>query len=78
MQGYIVVLALVFKLAPRLGIIGIAQRVMHGFHKVVEGSRERNAVVRKLVEKLGTRVGLACLKPRVASWRYDRGIALID
>jgi hypothetical protein len=74
MQGYIVVLALVFKLAPRLDVVWIAMRVIKGFQAIVDGTRERNAVLRKLVEKLGTRAGLACLKPRVASWRYDRGI----
>lgn len=32
-----------------------------------------NAVVRKLQTKLTQRVGLCYLKPKVASWRYQRG-----
>jgi hypothetical protein len=77
MQGFLVVLALVFKLAPRLDVGVIAGMVIKDFPRIVDGSRERNAVIRKMVEKLGTRVALACLKPRIASWRYERGMILL-
>jgi hypothetical protein len=73
MQGWMGTLALIFKLAPRLDVQEATGAIMRGFESVVRGTRARNAVIRKLVLKLGTRVGLACLKPRVASWRYDRG-----
>ncbi|KAK9767248.1 hypothetical protein K7432_003080 [Basidiobolus ranarum] len=32
-----------------------------------------NTLIRKLVYKLTQRIGLCCLRPRVASWRYQRG-----
>ncbi len=32
-----------------------------------------NTLLRKLSTKLATRIGLVCLKPRLAAWRYQRG-----
>jgi len=36
-------------------------------------ARADNILLRKLLTKLSQRIGMVYLKPRIASWRYQKG-----
>lgn len=72
--GVLRALAAVYKFGEREHLLEFAESCWHdALHmsetKIAEGS----TLVRQLSIKLASRVGLVFLRPRVISWRYDRG-----
>ncbi|KAF9969008.1 hypothetical protein BGZ73_008847 [Actinomortierella ambigua] len=72
--GVMSTLCWIFKLAQREFLLPIAAEV-EAILVVTEAHDKfnSNASVKKLIVKLSQRVGLCLLKPRVATWRYQRG-----
>ncbi|EGD78176.1 hypothetical protein PTSG_09052 [Salpingoeca rosetta] len=71
--GVMTALPALFKFAQREAILPYADRILavvHRHHLMTNA----NTLVRKLSTKLVQRVGMSHLPPRVASWRYQRGM----
>ena len=72
--GILRTLAAIYKIGRRDALLEFAESSWQD----VENTRETDlakdsTLIRQLSMKLACRVGLAFLKPRVVSWRYDRG-----
>ena len=67
-------LAAIFKLGTRDALLGVASRAW-GDARDLAASPEASgsALVRQLACKLAQRIGLLFLRPRVVTWRYERG-----
>ncbi|KAH3743339.1 beta-tubulin cofactor D [Pelomyxa schiedti] len=61
--GILATIAVIFKQGPRLELLPYSQNILH------LGARGL-----KLVTKLVQRIALVFLKPKVATWRYNRGL----
>ena len=73
-------LAAIFKLGTREALLGVAERAW-GDARDLQSSRAAagSALVRQLACKLAQRIGLLFLRPRVVTWRYERGArSLVD
>jgi len=72
--GILSALASIFKAGSREVVLEHAATVW-GLTKCIADSKlaKDSTLVRQLCIKLGSRVGLVFMKPRVVSWRYDRG-----
>jgi tubulin-specific chaperone D len=73
LRGHLRCLAGIFKLGSRellLASLGLVWPVLEigNFPSI-----KNNSLLRKLYAKLVSRIALACMKHRVASWRYSRG-----
>jgi hypothetical protein len=66
----------VFKYGPRLGLLPHVETIMPICRQAFVPGNPLfgNSAVRKLAIYLAQRLGLCCLKPKIASWRYQRGI----
>ncbi|GAB6032084.1 hypothetical protein CHUAL_010448 [Chamberlinius hualienensis] len=70
--GQMSALALLFKHGKREDLLPLASRVLNNLQKK-DIKSVNNTILRKLFMKLTQRLGITFLKPRIASWRYQRG-----
>ena len=73
-------LAAIFKLGTRGALLGVAERAWGDARDLSNSpAADGSALVRQLACKLAQRIGLLFLKPRVVTWRYERGArSLVD
>nr|XP_009859600.1 tubulin-specific chaperone D-like [Ciona intestinalis]XP_018668800.1 tubulin-specific chaperone D-like [Ciona intestinalis] len=76
-KGCLFALALVFKQGKRDDVLPFCTEVLDEIQRT-EILSVKNTVLRKLVIKLTQRLGMTLLKPRLASWRYQRGNRSLD
>ena len=77
MKGCLSALALVFKQGKRADLLKFCCSVLDRI-QAVNILEMNNLVLRKLAVKLTQRVGMTLLKPRLATWRYQRGNRSLD
>mmetsp|Transcript_15457 Transcript_15457/g.50826 ORF Transcript_15457/g.50826 Transcript_15457/m.50826 type:complete len:1003 (+) Transcript_15457:313-3321(+) len=66
--------AAIFKLGARDALLPLAEKTWESIRTLVESPMAKEStLVRKLTAKLATRLALVFLRPRVVSWRYQRG-----
>lgn len=70
--GTILALAYIFKIGDRSFTQVFAGRILNTF-KSCDLQTSKHELIVKLTVKLKQRIGLTFLKPKVASWRYQRG-----
>ncbi|ORX81575.1 ARM repeat-containing protein [Basidiobolus meristosporus CBS 931.73] len=73
-KGILLALSAILKQGNRESILPHLSLITPCIHLLdsKEGLKN-NTLIRKLIYKLTQRIGLCCLKPRVANWRYQRG-----
>ena len=72
--GVLYTLCGIFNYASRAVMIKIAPQCLEYLDNLRNNEQlSRNTLIRKFIMKLSQRIGLANLKPKVASWRYKRG-----
>ena len=73
-RGLLASLAAIFKYGPRQTLAGCVAKAAV-CHRLISDNKNigLNSLLRKQVVKLAQRIVLCSLKPRVASWRYQRG-----
>ena len=78
--GVLISLSSVYKYGQRDYLMKAAPKLVPVCEMLMGGKSRfsSNAVIRKLCIKLVQRLGLSFLKPKVAKWRYKRGILLRD
>ncbi|CAG8620624.1 15997_t:CDS:10, partial [Racocetra fulgida] len=72
--GILTSLCAIYKLGQRQTLLPTLESVLPCLN-LLEGNQlfVNNTLIRKLLVKLAQRIGLCYLKPKVASWRYQRG-----
>ncbi|TPX61395.1 hypothetical protein SpCBS45565_g07278 [Spizellomyces sp. 'palustris'] len=73
LRGVLISLCTIFKNGRRELLIPALDDVLLCCKMIDEAHVKNNALLRKLLVKLGQRAGLCCMKPRTAKWRYQRG-----
>ena len=76
-KGCLRSIALIFKFGKREELYPMCSHVLHSILKLSFLETEIT-VLRTLAVKCIQRIGMALLKPRVASWRYQRGNRFLD
>ena len=72
-------LAAIFKLGTRAALLEVAERSWRDARDLAASDSARgSALVRQLACKLTQRIGLLFLKPRVVTWRYQRGARSLE
>ena len=72
-------LAAIFKLGKRAELLEVAERLWADARDLADSpAAKASTLTRKLACKLTQRIGLLFLKPRVVSWRYDRGARSLE
>lgn len=75
-DGALLSLTAAFRDGRREDLLGVVDRV-YPLLAEVKRLGKNNVALRKLWIKLTQRVGLCYLKPRVAAWRYQRGLRVL-
>jgi tubulin-specific chaperone D len=79
LRGVLFALCFMFKLGPRALLMDNISSVLPICTELLERSWvQSNSLLRKLVMKLTQRAGLCYLKPKLVSWRYQRGTLLLS
>lgn len=77
--GVLRALAAVYKFGERDQLLEFAERCWHDALRTSETNIAKGStLVRQLSIKLASRVGLVFMRPRVISWRYDRGCRRLE
>ncbi|KAJ1337146.1 hypothetical protein BSLG_006618 [Batrachochytrium salamandrivorans] len=72
-RGVMAALCSVYKYGPRSLLLSTVHHVGTCCNLMSDRRVNQNALMRKQVVKLAQRIALCAIKPRVASWRYQRG-----
>ncbi|KND02583.1 uncharacterized protein SPPG_03041 [Spizellomyces punctatus DAOM BR117] len=73
LRGVLISLCTIFKNGRRELLVPALDDVLLCCQLINEPYVKNNALLRKLLVKLGQRAGLCCMRPRTAKWRYQRG-----
>ena len=77
--GIVRALAATFKLGKRSELLEVAERLWTNARDLADSpAAKASTLTRKLACKLTQRIGLLFLKPRVVSWRYERGARSLE
>ncbi|KAI9142406.1 armadillo-type protein [Paraphysoderma sedebokerense] len=71
--GILTTLCTIYEYGQRSFLLKMIERTLPCLQLLQDKSTANNALLRKLLVKLGQRLGMVYLKPKVASWRYQRG-----
>ncbi|EGF81134.1 hypothetical protein BATDEDRAFT_34748 [Batrachochytrium dendrobatidis JAM81] len=72
-RGNVATLCCIYKYGPRQLLLETVRHV-HSCSRLMSDPRiQQNSLMRKQVVKLAQRIALCAIKPRIASWRYQRG-----
>eukprot|EP00842_Homolaphlyctis_polyrhiza_P001393 jgi/Hompol1/2254/HPOL_005909-RA len=71
-RGLVAALCSIYKYGPRQTLLPTAHYVQNCCALINSPQIKNNALMRKQVVKLGQRIALCTIKPRVARWRYQR------
>lgn len=78
LRGILLTLCAIYKVGPRELLLPTVDTALQCCRLIDDAAVKTNALLRKLVIKLTQRVGLVCMKPRVAKWRYMRGYRSLE
>ncbi|KAI9099501.1 tubulin folding cofactor D C terminal-domain-containing protein [Phlyctochytrium arcticum] len=73
LRGVLLALCTIFNHGRREMLLHCVEEVIMGCTLLDSPAVKNNSLLRKLLVKLAQRAGLACLKPKQAKWRYQRG-----
>lgn len=73
MRGILYCIAFILKTGQREHLLRFAGLITDCISSIPQPCTESNSLSRKLIAKIRQRISLCYLKPRIASWRYQRG-----